>query len=64
MRWRYRRGRAWRLAEQNLGEERREGDGEVREKSCEIKHFQVLTNPEQAGLAPTWAVGVARDERK
>jgi hypothetical protein len=37
------------------------GDGEVSEKPLEMRHFQVLTYPEEPELAPSWAAGVARD---
>lgn len=36
----------------------------MREKPFEIEHFQILTNPVQAGLGPTWTAGVARDGKK
>jgi hypothetical protein len=35
-------------------------DGSVSEKSLEIKHFQLLSCPEEAELAPSRAAGVAR----
>jgi hypothetical protein len=33
----------------------KEGDGEVYEKSLEIRHFPVFPYPEEAELAPSWA---------
>jgi hypothetical protein len=37
------------------------GDGEVSEKSFEMRHFQVFAYPEEPELALSWAAGVARD---
>ena len=31
------------------------------EKSLEMRHFRVLTLPEEAEMAPSWAAGVAQD---
>jgi hypothetical protein len=41
---------------------RKEGDGEVSEKSREMRHFRVFPYPEDAQLAPFRAAGVARDK--
>jgi hypothetical protein len=42
--------------------EGRRGDGEVYEKSLEVRHFLVVPYPEEPELAPSWAAGVGRDE--
>jgi hypothetical protein len=39
------------------------GDGEVCDKSLEMRHFQVFTHPEKPELAASWAAGVARMEK-
>jgi len=36
----------------------------VYEKSLEMKHFRVCPYPGEAELAPSWAAGVGRDEKK
>ena len=38
------------------------GDGEVYEKSLEMRHFLVFRYPEEARLAPSIVAGVARME--
>jgi hypothetical protein len=35
----------------------------VYDKSLEMRHFRVFPYPEEVELAPSWAAGVARDER-
>ena len=39
------------------------GDGEVSEKSPEMRHFRVLAYPEEPELAPSRSAEVARDEK-
>ena len=42
----------WGAAAKKQAGRRKDGDGEVYENSLEISHFQALTYPEGAGLAP------------
>ena len=33
------------------------------EKSLKMRHFQAFAHLEEPGVAPSWAAGVARDEK-